>query len=88
MAALPPPSACLIKGLRLIRQSFETDLSAGGAALRDAPALAPGAQVVLDLPQGDSLPARVVGEDGGLLRLAFERPGLSAPRLAELARAA
>jgi hypothetical protein len=64
------------------------DLSAGGAALREAPALAPGTRVVLELPQGDRLPASVVGADGGRLRLAFDQPGLAAPRLAELARAA
>ncbi len=64
------------------------DLAPGGAALRDAPGLAPGTPVVLELPQGESLPARVVGEDGGRLRLVFDQPGLPAPRLAEVARAA
>jgi methyl-accepting chemotaxis protein len=62
------------------------NLSAGGAALQDAPPLPVGSRVALRLPDsGPELRGSVLDADGGVLRLGFDSPEISAARLAGLA---
>ncbi|WP_137178136.1 methyl-accepting chemotaxis protein [Roseomonas sp. AR75] len=84
------PRLALDLSVQLVHQAGVTavrlaNLSAGGAALRDAPALPTGGRVGLRLPDGGpELRATVLEEEAGLLRLGFDAPGLAAERLSAL----
>jgi methyl-accepting chemotaxis protein len=84
------PRLALDLSVQLVHQAGVTalrlaNLSAGGAALRDAPALPTGGRVGLRLPDGGpELRATVLDEEAGLLRLGFDAPGLGAERLSAL----
>jgi methyl-accepting chemotaxis protein len=59
------------------------NVATGGAALRGAPPLPAGMAVELDMPAiGRAMPARVVGAEDGVLRLAFATPLEDAESLA------
>jgi len=64
------------------------DVSRGGAALEDGPALEPGMRLTIDLPGGGPLPARVIAREGRRLRIGFDGTDLPQARLDALAQAA